>query len=145
MFRLAGNRIGPTLLTTYVTCVTIQVVLRIISMTGCHQELIDNIGIILYLIIAKCIFCIKGSTHINAIQPYLIRINLLMPKTTVCIAGMLIKLTSHQSKRFLVFLIFCLFVNAEYKLAGVDAVKTVFLTFVHFDSTVGIYHRIGIG
>ena len=68
-----------------------------------------------------------------------------MPKTSVGISGMLIELASHQSKRFLVFLILCLFVNTEHKFTGVYTVKAVFFTFVHFDSSVGIYHRIGIG
>ena len=123
---------------------TVHIIFRVVSMTGRHQELIDNIRIIVYLIVTESIFRIERRSHINTIQPYLIWINLLMPKATVGIPGMFIELTSHQCKRFLIFLIFRLFIDAEYKFTGVYTVKTILLTFVHFDSTICIYHCIGI-
>ena len=92
---------------------TIEAICRVISMFGCYQELIYNIGIGMGQIIAIGIFSIEGRAHIDSIQPYLIGINLLMPKTAIGIAWMAFELAIQQIQCFLITFFLLLLVDAE--------------------------------
>ena len=119
MFRLSCYGIGPTFFTTHITSMAIQPILRIISVTGYSNKLIHYICIILHLIVAKSIFCVKRRSHVDTIEPHLIGINLFMPETTILIAWMRVKLTTQQINCFLILLIFRLFINTEKEFPGI--------------------------
>ena len=89
------------------------------------DKLIDDVCIILRAIITESILCIKRSSHIKSVQPHLMRINFLVPKTAIIITGLSFKLAVKQIERFLVFRIFGLLINTEKNFPGIDAIQTV--------------------
>ena len=56
-------------------------------------ELSENILIILPVMKFCLIFHIEGLRHVHAVQPYLIRINFLVPEISLCRAWLVLYLT----------------------------------------------------
>ena len=137
-------RIGPTLTTAHVARMLIEIGRRVVGMMGSHQELIDDIGIIIHAAVAVGILGIEGGTHVDTVKPHLMGIDFLVPEASIVITGMIVELASHQVKRLAVLLLFGAIIDAEDKLTGVDAVQTEVLTLVLHNRTIGSHHRIGI-
>ena len=107
-------------------------------------DLLDDFLISLRLVVAVSVFRQVRHAHIDAVQPHLVRIDLLMPETSVLVPGLPVELGTNQVQSFLILRVFRLLVDAEQDLARIDAVEAVFLYLVLLDGAVGIDHGIGI-
>ena len=144
MQRTTCHRVGPTLLAADVAGMFEQIRLRVVRMAGGHQELIDHVLISIHFIVAIGIFGIEGSTHVHAIEPHLVRIDLLVPETSIGIARLSIELASKQVQCFLVLHIFGLFIDAEKDFPRIHTIKAILFQLIFLDGTVVVDHRIGV-
>ena len=122
MSRLAGFLIRPFLRFLFIPRMTIQTGLRVVSMLSHHLKLANHILIILRTIVAECVFRVKRRSHINAIQPHLMRINHFMPETTFLGTRLRYQLSTHILHRPFIFLLFGLFVDTEIDFPRINTV-----------------------
>ena len=81
--RLSRMRIRPTLLPGFIPAVIKQTGFRISDMTLHQNKLSGNIIEVRVFMETLRIFGIERLGHVQAIQPHLIRINFLVPETTI--------------------------------------------------------------
>ena len=65
----------------------------------------ENVIIVLLGIEFSFIFHVKGLSHIHTVQPYLIRVDLLVPEVALLGTGLRLHLTVDQVDRLAVFLL----------------------------------------
>ena len=81
----------------------VQSGLRIAHMLHHIEKLAENIVIILLLMKSRLILHIKRLTHIQSVQPDLIRVNILVPEISLCRARHLLNLAVYKIDRLPVF------------------------------------------
>lgn len=78
---MAGGRIGPTLIAALVVSVEIETRAVVEGTTGTDKELLHGIVDQLGLVESRSVTGQKRRSHIEAIEPYLVRIDEFMAKT----------------------------------------------------------------
>ncbi len=102
-----------------------------ITGVGCgYQKLVDHVQKILRPVIPESIFGIKGSSHVEAVEPHLVRVDLLVPETALRSSGLGFELLPECMDHLLIYRIPRQVVEQEDHLAGVYMVKVVVLLFV---------------
>ena len=94
----------------------------------CHRNiLVYDVRIVLHTIIPVSVFRIKRRTHIDTVQPHLVRIHLLMPESAILIARMSVELAAQQVESFPVLLLLRLLIDAEQELARIQTVYVILM------------------
>ena len=81
----------------------VQSGLRITHMFHHIEKLAENIVVVLLLMKSRLILHIKRLTHIQSVQPDLIRVNILVPEISLAGARHLLDLAVYKINRFAVF------------------------------------------
>ena len=141
---LSRDGIRPTFGAAHVRRMAIKPVLWIVCVAGTGHKLIDYIRISLRKIITERIFRVERSSHINAVQPHLMRVNLFVPEAAIRIARLPFELAVKQIERFLILRILRLLINTEKDFTGVDTVETVIGQLISGNRPVFMYHCVCI-
>ena len=107
-------------------------------------KLIKNVLIVLLIVKLGLILHVKGLSHVHAIQPYLFRINLLMPEISLCGTRLRPHLTVDQIDGFSVLLLTIQCIQCKQGLACVYIVDIVLLHGIPINGTILMYSVIDI-
>ena len=117
---------------------------RVVGVSCADHKLTNDVLIVFGPVVAERIFGIERRTHVDAVQPHLVRVDQLVPESPFLGAWLTGELCTEHVKRFLILDVFRLFVNTEKDFTSVDAVQTQFGGTVGLDASVVVYHRVAV-
>ena len=103
---MTGFRISPSLTPILIPCMIIKSSLGVISMLMAESELFNSLINPFRMIEFSSISSHKRRSHIQSIQPHLIRIYFFMPKTSICCTRLFFQLIYQILNSQFIFLFF---------------------------------------
>ena len=102
-------------------------------------KLMKNVIIVLLVIEFGLILHVEGLSHVHAVQPYLIGIDLLVPEVAFLGAGLGLHLAVDQVDGLAVFFLTIQGIQCEQSLARIDIVNIIFFHGILRNRTVFLY------
>ena len=154
VLRKARFLVGPEHVPVLVVGVAVQTRLRVERAVVGDGELVH--GIVVYLFYSSLLLVLGrsgdgsretaiGQTHENAVEPYLVGVDGLVPEHFVDHgAGLLLQLLHQRLHGFQVLLLGQLLVHTGDEVAGTDVVEVVVQNVVAANLALGVDHRVGV-
>ncbi len=133
----AGGFVGPGHLLRLVPAVTKEAGFWVPHVRVHQEELFGDIVEVFGLLERGCVRCAEGFGHESAVEPNLIRIDLLVPVSAACCARLDGKLIFEEFRRLRVFLLLGDAVDEERGATHFDVVEGVAVGFVAGDDAIG--------
>src|SRR5947209_1450527 len=134
--------ISPTLLSRFVPAVIEQSCLRVSCMTFHQYELVRNVVEVRVFMKRRGVLCIERLSHVEAVEPHLRRINLLMPEAAFRSARVSLQLLAQSISSFLVLLLFSHLVKQKQDSTVKYIVQVVVIEFVGANRSIVIYKMV---
>ena len=135
--------IGPTLIAALIVGVEIESRAVVESAAGTDKELLHGIIDQLGLVESSSVTGEKRRCHIEAVEPYLVRINEFMPKCPLMGTGLACQLTDKNVHRLFVLGIARLVIDVEKHFSGVDEIEIVIGHLIEVDLALIVDKGIG--
>src|SRR2546430_12905713 len=139
--RQSRLRISPALLFRFIPAVIEQTGFRIARARLHPNELLRDIVEGCVLVKGRGVLGVERLAHVQAIEPHLVRINLLVPKATLMRARLRLQLFAQQIGSLLVFLLFSYPIERQQKFSFVDIIEVVVVQLVGFDRALSFTNR----
>ena len=127
MGRLAGDGIGPEHFAAFVPAVTVETGGGVVGVLGHGHYLVDNVVVTSLLLIrghkAGSVAGIERLAHVQAVEPHLPGIHLLVPEASVRCARLLLQLPEQRVHGQAVFLVAGLFPEIKQQTTGADMIQ----------------------